>query len=80
MKRTIALIRAFLYGVRDGWHQPTYLSTSRNVEHLGYDDDVYNTQDMGINVGQLLRAGTKSEAWQLGYWPTSKFRTLKEKP
>jgi hypothetical protein len=24
---------------------------------------------MGINIGQLLRAGTKSEAWRLNYWP-----------
>jgi hypothetical protein len=72
MKALIAKLRAFLLGINDGWHQPHHLSTSRNVEHLanqGGTDDVYNTQDMGINIGQLLRAGTKSEAWRLNYWP-----------
>lgn len=65
-----ALLKAFAYGVNDGWHQPTYLSTSWNLDHLpGTGDDLYNWQDRGINVGQFIRAGFKSEAWKLGYWP-----------
>lgn len=77
MKALIAVTRAFLYGVRDGWDEPYHLSTSRNMDHLlelGGDDRVYNTQDRGINVGQLVRAGRNSEAWQLNYWPVSFFR------
>lgn len=50
-------LRAFAYGVRDGWQQPHEVSISRNVEHL--DDGtgtVYDDQDRGINLGQMLRA------------------------
>lgn len=75
MRRVLALAAAFLHGVRDGWQQPHYLSTSRNMEHLevfGKTSEVYNTQDGGINIGQLLHAGTKSQAWAEGYWPFTK--------
>jgi hypothetical protein len=69
---TLATIRAFFYGIPDGWNQPYYLNTSRNVDHLfSGSDDVYGALDAGINVGQLLRAGSNSQAWQEGYWPVS---------
>lgn len=54
---TFGRVRAFAYGVRDGWRQPYEVSISYNVEHL--DDGrglVYNDQDRGINIGQRLRA------------------------
>ena len=70
------LVRAFLYGVRDGWQQPKYLNSSRNVDHLipegesGYGKrGVYEWLDKGINIGQLIRAGWKSEAWEQKFWP-----------
>lgn len=65
--------RAFLYGFRDGWRQPFEVSVSRNVEHLDNGDlsgvTVYDWQDRGINVGQLARAGRKSETWTKRMWP-----------
>lgn len=61
---------AFLLGVRDGWREPHDLSTSTNVEHL---DDEYGMGqewlDRGINIGQALRAGHRSQSWQEGFWP-----------
>lgn len=64
------LALAFIYGLQDGWRQPTYLSTSRNVDHLFEGSDrIYEALDSGINIGQLLRAGTRSQTWNEGYWP-----------
>lgn len=63
-------LRAFMLGIRDGWSQPVGLSSSYNVDHL--DDGkaaVHEWLDRGINIGQILRAGRKSEAWQERYWP-----------
>jgi hypothetical protein len=58
-------LRAWTLGIRDGWNQPIVLSTSTNVDHLG---DVQESLDRGINLGQLLRAGHRSQAARLGYW------------
>jgi hypothetical protein len=80
MRTALALLIAFLRGIPDGWRQPYALSTSRNMDDLaewGDTDDAYNWGDSGINVGQLLRAGTKSEAWSENYWPVSVFRKIK---
>ena len=50
-------VRAFCYGFKDGWSQPHDLCWSHNVEHLpGYDFQVQNTLDLGINWGQLIRS------------------------
>lgn len=63
-------LKAFLYGVKDGWRQPYDLGCSRNVDHLYVEGhNVYNWLDAGINTGQFLRAGTGSEAYRLRYWP-----------
>jgi len=63
-------LRAFILGVRDGWNQPHDLSTSYNVDHLHRDgNNVYEWQDRGINIGQIIRAGRQSQAWALRYWP-----------
>lgn len=60
------MIRAFLLGIRDGWQQPHEVNYSANVEHLDTGRrDVYEAQDAGINVGQILRAGRRSEAWRM---------------
>lgn len=64
----IALIKAYLIGVRDGWGSPHSLGMSTNIDHL-LDDywKVLGVLDSGINLGQFLRAGFKSEAWEEGY-------------
>lgn len=62
-------LTAWVLGIRDGWAQPLDLSTSRNTDHLGC---VQESQDRGINLGQMLRAGRRSQAWREGYrkvWP-----------
>lgn len=70
------LLTAWLLGVRDGWRQPYDLSSSTNVDHLDAEGatfhyvcgvDVYYALDCGINLGQILRAGRRSEAWVNGY-------------
>ena len=62
-------IKAWLYGIADGWNQPYGMSTSRNVDHL---DDGYGTaaeaHDRGANLGQLIRAGHRSEAFENRYF------------
>ena len=75
MRRALAKARAFLYGLRDGWEQPYVVNSSRNLDHL-YDtypgsaeDDLLDVEDRGINVGQFLRAGRRSESYEQGYWP-----------
>lgn len=75
MRRAIARIRAFCYGLRDGWEQPHEVNSSRNLDHL-YDtypgaaeDDLLDIEDRGINVGQFLRAGRRAESYVNGYWP-----------
>lgn len=82
MQRTIARFRAFCYGIRDGWEQPYQVNSSRNLDHL-YDtypgaaeDDLLDTEDRGINVGQFLRAGRKAESYVNGYWPFGTTRGL----
>jgi hypothetical protein len=50
-------LTAYVTGIRDGWDQPRYLSTSWNVEHLcDGTNDPWDAQDRGINLGQLLRS------------------------
>lgn len=68
--------RAFFYGLRDGWEQPYDVSSSRNVDHLvdvskSTGTDAYEWLDRGINVGQALRAGRKSQSYSERYWPFS---------
>ena len=59
---------AFAYGVADGMAQPYELSTSRNVEDLPGDFwRNQNALDLGINLGQFLRAGRASQSWTEGY-------------
>ena len=69
---TIRRLRAWAYGVRDGWQQPHDLSSSRNVEHLfakdGDEDGILSAQDRGINLGQILRAGRRSQAARERWW------------
>lgn len=62
-------LRAFLSGVKDGFEQPLLVNSSTNLDHLDGDGemDLYESQDRGVNLGQFLRAGTKSEAWNEGY-------------
>lgn len=63
----IARLKAYVLGIRDGWEQPYNLSTSANVEHLG-GWEVQNTLDAGINLGQFLRAGVRSQSFtEYGY-------------
>lgn len=53
----VSTLRAFAYGVLDGWKQPHEVSSSRNVEHLDNGSGtVYDDQDRGINLGQMLRS------------------------
>ena len=60
--------KAFWLGVRDGFTQPYEVSSSPNVEYLDNGvNEVYETLDRGINVGQFIRAGFRSEAWLMGY-------------
>lgn len=51
-------LKAFVLGVRDGWRQPYEVNSSRNVDHLHHDDNgnVFDNQDRGINLGQVLRS------------------------
>lgn len=58
-------LKAIISGIRDGWREPLALSSSENLDHLvGEDDrwDVRNVGDWGINLGQFLHAGTRSES------------------
>lgn len=55
--KPISLIRAFLYGFRDGWRQPHYLSTTRNVEHLPGEYWInQEALDIGATWGQRVRS------------------------
>lgn len=73
MRNLISHAHALILGIRDGWHQPTDLCWSTNVDHLETDKgDVHDTLDKGINLGQLLRAGTSSQTWEEGYWPVKR--------
>lgn len=64
-------LRAFLYGVADGFRQPYEASVTRNVWHLidagGSEDDIFGAQDRGVSVGQFFRAGRDSEAARKGF-------------
>lgn len=78
-------IRAWWRGVQDGWEQPHELNLSRTIDDLIADDwraldqdweainedwGTYATfQDYGANLGQVLRKGRKSQAWESGYQP-----------
>lgn len=70
-RRYLRLGCAFALGFLDGWRQPIELSTSRNVGFLmGQEGDgVRDAQDRGVNVGQVVRAGRRSQAWREGWWP-----------
>lgn len=62
-------IKAWVSGIADGWRQPYDLSTTLNVEHL--DDGtgrVFDALDRGANLGQLLRAGHRSQAFENRYF------------
>ena len=50
--------KAFLYGLRDGWEQPLYLSSSLNMDFLGGDEDymVQEWFDRGTVWGQRIRS------------------------
>lgn len=73
-------IVAFYWGFRDGWEQPYELVSSANIEHLTNDRyDLMRVQewlDHGINVGQSLRAGSKSQADRERYVPFGLRRRL----
>ncbi|MBO0676818.1 hypothetical protein JRC04_05015 [Mycolicibacterium sp. S2-37] len=67
MRRIINNAKAFLLGFRDGWEQPEYLSTSRNVDHLYVEGgDPWDWQDRGINVGQRVRAPRRYQRFEEG--------------
>ena len=80
--RTIQKVRSILHilrmGFSDGWSQPYDLSTSWNVSHIETlsEDTAQELLDRGINLGQLARAGIKSEAWKEGYWPVKTLRKV----
>jgi hypothetical protein len=65
---TLRRITAWTLGIRDGWREPTDLSTSFNVDQLddGYGS-AHEAHDRGINLGQLLRAGRQSQAHREGW-------------
>lgn len=51
------MIKAFLLGVKDGWNQPYELSSG-----MTYTEEARNdAYDMGVNLGQLLRAPIKHQ-------------------
>jgi hypothetical protein len=61
----VRYLRAYLTGLADGWRSPVELVTSTNIDHLveeGNRWDVHEAQDHGINLGQFLRAGRRSQA------------------
>lgn len=61
---------ALALGLRDGWQQPHEIGWSWNVEHLAdASPDVFEIQDLGINLGQFARAQFESEAWTQGFPP-----------
>lgn len=64
---------AYYWGFRDGWDQPYELLMSKNAEYLTSDrydlDRVMIAMDNGINLGQTLRGGRRSQADQEGYVP-----------
>ena len=57
-------IKVVLAGLRDGWAQPFDLSTSTSVP-----DEHQELLDRAINVGQLARAGRRSQTYQEKFWP-----------
>lgn len=62
-------VRAWLLGIRDGWNQPRFVSTSANVDHLYRDDvegDPQESLDRGINLGQWLRSPLNHEQQEEG--------------
>lgn len=62
--------RIFALGVQEGFRQPHSVGMTVSVDHLGTGrSDPYEVLDRGINVGQFLRAGFTSEAWQERFWP-----------
>lgn len=83
IRRARALLTAWMLGIRDGWEQPLDLSSSTNVDHLDVDGvtfrycgdvTVYDALDAGINLGQILRAGRRSQAWVMGWHHVSPWR------
>lgn len=53
-------------GLRDGWAEPTDLSTSTSVP-----DEHQELLDKAINIGQLIRAGRRSQTYAERFWPLS---------
>lgn len=53
-------------GLRDGWAEPIELSTSTSVP-----DEHQELLDKAINIGQLIRAGRRSQTYCERYWPFS---------
>lgn len=78
--RTIQRLRTVLHvlrmGFTDGWAQPHSLNFSWNVSRIETlsENTAQELLDRGINLGQLARAGLKSETWQEGYWPVKSVR------
>lgn len=64
---------AYYWGFRDGWEQPYELAWSKNIEHLTSDRHdlmaVQEALDRGINMGQSLRGGRRSQADREGFVP-----------
>lgn len=80
--RMIQKIRTVLQvlrmGFSDGWSQPYSLNYSWTVSHIETlsENTAQELLDRGINLGQLARAGIKSEAWREGYWPVKTLRKV----
>lgn len=70
----------FWIGFRDGWAQPWELVWSRNIEHLTDEDyplpAALEVLDRGINLGQSLRGGHRSQADREGLVPWGLRRRL----
>lgn len=70
MSRIGSRARVFWSGVRDGFRQPHDLTWSTNVDHVqGVRWDPQEVLDGGINVGQFLRSGFRSQSWRERFWP-----------
>lgn len=66
-------IAVIVAGLTDGWREPYYLSTSTSVP-----DEHQELLDRAINVGQLVRAGRRSQPWIENWWPVNRLPGRKE--